>query len=270
MTRRLRFAVAPPNSGAFGDPTAAAELARVAERAGWDAYFSWDGLPVGPNPPPNYDPWVILASVAAATSTIRIGTCVAVVPRYKPHLLARTLVTLDVLSHGRLILGVGIGDGAASFEAFGEPGDARTRAERLDESLEIITRLWSGPKVTFTGRHFSVADFALGAQPTQRPRIPIWVGGDSAPALRRAARWDGWIGPDDNPAEAGVSELIDVRDRLAGAGAALGSFSIAWAGKTEPRQSTQEYADAGATWWIEIGVGPPDDVLRRVEAGPPR
>ncbi len=270
MTRRLRFAVAPPNSGPFGDPKAAADLAVVAERAGWDGYFSWDGLPVGHDPPPSHDPWVILASIAAATSHIRIGTCIAVVPRYKPHLLARTLVSLDVLSEGRLILGVGIGDGGAGFEAFGEPGDARTRAERLDEALEIITRLWSGQEVTYTGKHFLVDKFALSAQPIQRPRIPIWVGGDSAPALRRAARWDGWIGPDDNPVEASVAQLVKVRERLASAGARLGSFSLAWAGSTDAKQSTQDYADAGATWWIEVAVGTHEDVRARVAAGPPR
>jgi alkanesulfonate monooxygenase SsuD/methylene tetrahydromethanopterin reductase-like flavin-dependent oxidoreductase (luciferase family) len=81
----LRFGIAPPNWGVFGNPHHAAELASVAERAGWHGYFTWDGLPVKDNPPPIYDPWVILASVAAATELIRIGTCVAVVPRYKPH-----------------------------------------------------------------------------------------------------------------------------------------------------------------------------------------
>ena len=270
MTRRLRFAVAPPNSGPFGDPRAAADLAVVAERAGWDGYFSWDGLPVGPDPLPSHDPWVILASVAAATSRIRIGTCIAVVPRYKPQLLARTLVSLDVLSEGRLILGVGIGDGGAGFDVFGEPGDARTRAERLDEALEIITQLWSGQEVTYRGKHFLVDKFTLPAQPIQRPRIPIWVGGDSAPALRRAARWDGWIGPDENPVEASVAQLVEVRERLTSAGARFGSFSVAWAGSTEAKQSAQQYAVAGATWWIEIALGTHEDVLARVAAGPPR
>jgi hypothetical protein len=90
----LRFGIAPPNWGVFGNPHHAAELASVAERAGWHGYFTWDGLPVKDNPPPIYDPWVILASVAAATELIRIGTCVAVVPRYKPHLLAMRVLQL--------------------------------------------------------------------------------------------------------------------------------------------------------------------------------
>lgn len=90
----LRFGIAPPNWGVFGNPHHAAELASVAERAGWHGYFTWDGLPVKDNPLPIYDPWVTLASVAAATELIRIGTCVAVVPRYKPHLLAMRVLHL--------------------------------------------------------------------------------------------------------------------------------------------------------------------------------
>lgn len=90
----LRFGIAPPNWGVFRNPHHAAELAWVAERAGWHGYFTWDGLPVKDNPPPIYDPWVILASVAAATELIRIGTCVAVVPRYRPHLLAMRALQL--------------------------------------------------------------------------------------------------------------------------------------------------------------------------------
>ncbi|MBW3537834.1 MAG: LLM class flavin-dependent oxidoreductase, partial [Actinobacteria bacterium] len=216
---RLSFGIAPPNWGAFGDPSAAAELAGVAEEAGWDGYFCWDALPVRPEPPAVYDPWVILSAVAMATTRMRIGSCIAVVPRYPPHVLARTLVSLDVLSNGRLILGVGIGDGGASSEAFGDAGEARVRAEKLDEALDVITRLWSGEEVNHRGQHFVVEGFTLAARPVQRPRIPIWVGGDSPPALRRAARWDGWIGPDNAWDEATVEKLGQVHDRLAAAGA---------------------------------------------------
>ncbi len=117
-------------------------------------------------------------------------------PRYKPpQLLAMTLASLDALSEGRLTLGVGIGFFADEFEVFGEAGEARVRAEKLDEGLEVITRLWSGDEVNHQGSHFEVHDVVVDPLPVQQPRIPIWVGGDSAPTLRRAARWDGWIGP---------------------------------------------------------------------------
>ncbi len=265
----LRFGIAPPNSGPFGDPRAAAELARLAEEAGWDGYFSWDGFPIRPQPPAAHDPWVILSAVAAATDRIRIGSCIAVVPRYKPHLLARTLASLDVLSNGRLILGVGIGDGAASFEALGGDGDARVRAEKLDEALEIITRLWPGQELTHQGRHYFLDKVALTARPMQQPRIPIWVGGDSVAAVRRAARWDGWIGPDKSPLDATVEDLGAVRRRLENEGAEP-AVEVAWAGTTgNRRESVAAYRRAGATWWMEVAVGSRDAVLTRVAEGPP-
>jgi alkanesulfonate monooxygenase SsuD/methylene tetrahydromethanopterin reductase-like flavin-dependent oxidoreductase (luciferase family) len=132
--------------------------------------------------------------------------------------LARTLASLDVLCGGRLILGVAIGDGGSSFDAFGESAEARIRAEKLDEALEIITRLWSGDEISHRGKHFVVEKFALTALPLQRPRIPIWVGGDGPPALRRAARWDGWIGPDEDPLAATPDDLITVCRNLQGRG----------------------------------------------------
>lgn len=274
MEESLRFGIAPPNWGPFGAPRDAADLAVVAEKAGWDGYFTWDALIVKENPPPTFDPWVILSAVVMATERIRIGTCVAVLPRYKPHLLAMTLASLDVLSGGRLTLGVGIGDGSVrrNFEAFGEPGDLRIRAEKLDEALEIITRLWSGEKVNHRGKHHIVEDFALTAVPVQQPRIPIWVGGDSPPALRRAARWDGWIGPDDNPLKTTPDDVTVVCGRIREAGGSPRSIDIAWAGKTElgDGEQIEAYHRAGATWWIEVLLGTRQEVLSRVADGPPR
>lgn len=269
----LRFGIAPANWGAFGDPRRAAELASIAEDAGWDGYFTWDGLPVSQNPPPTFDPWVILASVATATQKIRIGTCVAVVPRYKPPLLAMRLASLDVLSGGRMILGVGIGDRSSprTFETFGEPKDPQMRAEMLDEALEIITRLWSGEKLDHHGKHYEVDGFSLTAKPAQHPRIPIWVGGDSGAAMRRAASWDGWIGPDENPSETSPEDVAAVTGRLEKAGARLETFDIAWAGQTTPDDShvVRSYGTAGATWWIEILLGKREEILTRVTSGPP-
>jgi len=270
MEARVRFAVAPSNGGPFGDPREAVRLARAAEEAGWDGYFSWDALIVRDDPPPTYDPWVILSAVATATERIRIGTCIAVIARYKPHVMARTLASLDVLSGGRLMLGVGIGGGAASFEAFGEPGQARIRAERLDEALDIITRLWSGETLTYRGKHFVVDGFRLTAVPLQQPRVPILVGGDSPAALRRAARWDGWIGPDEDPMGAGPDDVALVCERLREAGAPVEGFEVAWGGMTAPGgRSVAAYGEAGATWWVETCVGSREDVMARVAAGPP-
>lgn len=268
----MQFGITVSNAGAFGDPRAGIELAVAAEKAGWDGFFTWDALPARPEPPPAYDPWVILSSIAALTERIRIGTCITVVPRYRVHLLARTLATLDVLSEGRLIFGVGIGDGPSSFDAFGEQSDARVRAEKLDEALEIMTRLWTGEEVTHRGQHFVVEKFALTASPKQQPRIPIWVGGDSPGAMRRAASWDGWIGPSANPLAGTPEDAVVVRRRLSAEGAPPANFDLAWAGTTSGSDDDRvvPYQRAGANWWIEVLFGSRDDVMRRVTAGPPR
>ena len=92
----------------------------------------------------------------------------------------------------------GLGSGVAEeFTAFGEPGDAKVRARMLDEGLTVLDGLWSGEPLTHHGQHYDVENVSLA--PLQRPRIPIWIGGQSAPALRRAARWDGWLAPATRP-----------------------------------------------------------------------
>lgn len=266
----IRFAVVPPNWSELGDPVFAAELAAAAEDSGWDGYFVWDGLVLSEDPPPVYDPFVILSSVASATTRIRIGTCILVPARYPPHLLAMRLASLDVLSEGRLIVGVGLGDGGEVFERFGESGDPAVRAEKLDEALQVITRLWAGERLEHHGRHYTVDGYRLSASPLQQPRIPIWVGGDSRAALRRAARWDGWIGPDNDPLSRTVDDLKTVRAQLDEMSDGR-KVDLAWA--AEPRPGVSDYAgalhQAGATWWIEPMIGSREDIMRRVESGPP-
>lgn len=256
-----RHALAVPHWGPFGDPRRTAELAPLAEQAGWDAYFTWGGFVARDEPPAAYDPWIMLAAAAAATSTIRIGTCIAPLPAYQPHVVASIVASLDVLSEGRMILGVGIGDEPVSFEAFGQPGDARTRAAQLDEALDVITRLWSGERVDHLGEHYVVDGFTLRATPVQQPRVPIWVGGDSAPAKRRAARWDGWIGPDEDPMQATAADLRSVRAEL------LADrdepIDIAWAGAFDPD-------DDPPSWVVVPALGTAADVIELVEHGPDR
>jgi alkanesulfonate monooxygenase SsuD/methylene tetrahydromethanopterin reductase-like flavin-dependent oxidoreductase (luciferase family) len=269
---QLRYGIAVPNWGQGSNPRAIGELARAAEVAGWDGYFTWDALPVGASPPPTYDPFLSLALAAVATTRIRIGTCILVVPRYAPHLLALRMANLDVLSGGRVILGVGIGDKAATFAAFGEPGSARVRAEQLDETLEIVHRLWTGERVVHAGTHFTIDGFTLNPTPVQTPRIPIWVGGDSPAALARAARWDGWIGPDQDPFTATVADLAAVRTAIREQRATAALFDLAWAGPigTAPGQRPHDFASAGATWLITPAVGDRTTVVRQVTDGPQR
>ena len=121
-----------------------------------------------------------------------LGTNVTPLPRRRPHVLAHQVATLDVLSGGRVVFGAGIGGVASEFTAFGEPARRARRGRRCStRGSTCCARLWSGEQVIHHGRHYTVDGVTLAPRPVQE-RLPIWIGGNSAPALRRAARFDGW------------------------------------------------------------------------------
>jgi probable F420-dependent oxidoreductase len=272
----MRFGIDLVTFGDYADPRIAVPLAQAAEAAGWDGFFIWDHLAFAWGVPSG-DPWVILAAVAQTTERLKIGPMVTPVPRHRPHLLADTIATLDRLSEGRLILGAGLGGVPREFEAFGEPADEQVRARMLDEGLEAIDRLFSGKPVTHRGEFFTLDGVTLAPLPVQRPRVPIWIGGESKPALRRAARWDGWVGGGDDQ----EGKMIVTPDEIAGKIEYIrehrsepGPFEIALSGVSEPSGSgyVGEYAAAGVTWWLESihGFrGDRDALLARIIAGPP-
>ena len=190
-TGPLHFAVSAPN---VGDPIALVRLAVEAEAAGWDAFFLWDHLHlVRAMALDVHDPWVLLGAIAQATDRIKLGAMVTPVPRRRPWKLAKELVTLDHLSAGRTIVGVGLGFPADDeFGAFGDQTDDRVRADLLDEGLAIIDAVLRGEPVRHDGAHFHVdADLRPGA--LQRPRPPIWVAAmwPNKRPMARAARYDG-------------------------------------------------------------------------------
>ena len=158
--------------GDYADPRPVVQLARAAEAAGWQALFVWDHLAFAWGVPSG-DPWVILAAVAQATQQLKLGTAITPLPRRRPHVLANTVASLDLLSEGRVILGVGLGGVPQEYTAFGEEENAQHRAQRLDEGLEVLDRLWSGEQVTHHGTHYTVSDVTLAPLPLQRPRVPI-------------------------------------------------------------------------------------------------
>src|SRR5262249_22495073 len=132
----MRFGLTLPNVGRYSDARMLAKLAGLAEEAGWDGFFLWDTLHFQADENAVCDPWIALAAIAMSTERIKIGTMVAAPTRRRPWKMARETSTLDHLSHGRFILGVGAGDGNdRGFTAFGEESDVRKRARLLDESL---------------------------------------------------------------------------------------------------------------------------------------
>ncbi len=283
----MRFAIDIPNFGDYADPHLVADVARDAEEAGWDGIWVWDHIMRSPADP-HADPWILLAAIALATERLRLGPMVVPLARRRPSDVARQTVTLDHLSGGRLVLGVGSGSRDHEFSSFGDPADLRTRAEMLDEGLAVIEGLWSGRRFDYEGRHFRIHDATFLPVPAQKPRIPVWVAATwpiRAP-LRRAARWDGvWplrrdeagnsvpLTPDD---VRGVCRTI-AEERAANG--RQGPFDVLVAGYTpadDPAaaaDTVRAFADAGATWWTERinrERGSLEAQRERIRRGPPR
>jgi len=281
VTGRLLRAIAVPNFGE--EPAGLIELGVAAEEAGFDGFFLWDHIVFSnrDDGPPIIDPWLVLAVVAARTSRIRLGTMITPVPRRRPWQLARQTASLDRLSGGRLILGVGIGSPAyGDFGIFHEPSGDRARADMLDEGLAVLDGLWSGERFSYAGQHFTVDPVRFTPVPVQRPRVPVWVGG-VLPATRpiaRAARWDGVVPirfARRSLIRPSVADIADVRERVTAArGSADGYDVVVWA-EVAARPAdvpalAAPYQAAGATWWIETAKPEPDwweGVTRRVAGG---
>lgn len=205
------------NFGPCVEPKTSARVACAAEAVGFDSVWTAEHVvlpdPQTPDSPipaqtPLLDPAVALAHVAAHTHTIRLATGIVILPQRNPLVLAKELASLDVVSGGRLIFGVGAGYLRSEFEALGESFD--DRGARMDECLDAIRVMWSAEKPEYRGRFFSFGDLDAQPRPLQQPHPPIVVGGLSAPALRRAARHgNGWYGfaLDHAATEAAVSGL---------------------------------------------------------------
>jgi hypothetical protein len=261
-----------------------AQMAHDAEMVGWDGVFYWDGIYIK-EAGPIYDPWIVLAAMAMQTERIRLGLILTPPSRRRPWKLARETVTLDHLSHGRLILPVGLGaleDGG--FSKVGEITDTRQRAELLDESLEILTGLWSGKPFSFHGKHYNIEEMTFLPAPVQSPRIPIWVVGawPSQKSMRRVLRYDGLlpykISREDEPATITPQDIGEMKAYIDANRSLNTPFDIVQEGETpgddleQARAIVRPYAEAGATWWTESRWSFPsiDELRRRIGQGPPR
>ncbi len=283
----MHYGLTVPNVGMFGDARMLADLAQEAEEAGWDGFFLWDTIHyLADNSEGVCDPWIALAAIAMRTERVRIGPMVTPLARRRPWKLARETVSLDRLSNGRLILGVGLGDTAdRGITHVGEATDAKERATLLDEGLEVLTGLWSGQPFSYHGEHYRVSEITFLPPPVQSPRIPIWVGGywPRKGPLQRAMHWDGaCFGKANEDGSLGDMEAEDVQALKTYVDAhrsATTSFDIVRGGETsgddveQARAMLKPLAEAGVTWWLE-SIGPwrgsLDDVHKRIQQGPTR
>lgn len=267
----------------YGDARTVADLAKTAENAGWDAIFVWE-------PVWGIDAWVCLTAVAMQTKRIKLGTMITPLSRMRPWKLASEAATLDNLSSGRVILAVGLGAVDTGFTAFGEVTDRKTRAELLDEGLEIVTGLWQGQPFSFSGKHYQVQelDFFPPPPPIQQPHMPIWVVGawHWPKSMARALRYDGIL-PTVLDAKRQHHPLTAKSVAEIAAFAKTNRpkespFDIVVEGETqgdmleEVVEKIRPFANAGATWWIETRWSAPrnDEGLQtvrlRIEQGPPQ
>jgi alkanesulfonate monooxygenase SsuD/methylene tetrahydromethanopterin reductase-like flavin-dependent oxidoreductase (luciferase family) len=265
-----------------GDVRTAVDLAAEAEQAGWDGVFVGEAIW-------HNDPWVLLAAAAMRTHTIRLGTDVAQGPRYRAWKLASETATLDRLSNGRVILGLGMGIWYYGYQAFkDETTDKILRGELLDEMVDLLDLLYKGEPFDYHGKHNHVELTALDPQyypavPIQQPRIPIWVEGvwQKPKSMRRVLKADGIfpvkMTPDGQGAEVTPQDVRAIRDFVVRNRTLTTPFDIVLQGShvgLDPAaigEKIRSLAEAGATWWIEAPYGASEEqTLAHLRQGPPR
>lgn len=249
------------------------DLAVAAEDAGWDGVFVSDSITDGTT-----DPWVTLGAIAARTERVVLGTWISAPATYAPWRLAHAAASVDQLSGGRLMLGVGLGVGR-DFDRFGDEASPRARARRYDEALELMSLLWTGERVEFEGEFYRVDGVTLPILPAQQPRIPIVVAGwwPNRQPFRRAARWDGtmpyWpalLDGDTGPEGQTSSGTIEgeLRELMAFHGSLTDGDREVVLPRPDPADAAYDElaAEVGATWLLSSYVMGLDEV----RAGPPR
>jgi probable F420-dependent oxidoreductase len=204
----MDFGICLPNFPAGASPEGIDAAAEVAERLGWSTAWTTDHVLVPHDSAADYgriyDAILTLAWVGARHSAIRLATSVIVVPQRNAVVLAKELATLDSLTGGRVIAGVGIGWNRAEFGNLGMADRFHVRGAYLDETIRLWRHLWSGSGEPFNGKFHTLDDFVFGPQPAQGAKLPIVVGGRAEPALRRAGQHgDGYHASVSSPAQYG-------------------------------------------------------------------
>lgn len=272
----MHFGVYVQNFGEYGNPQNLLALALDAEQAGWDGFFIWDHILLYRRSDiPFVDAWVMLGAIAARTERLRLGPMITPVARRRPWKLAREVISLDHLSRGRAILGVGLGAPPdAEFECFGEDPSDTVRAQKLDEALSVLDGLWSGETFNHHGKYFDIKDVKFVPRAVQTPRAPVWVAGfwPNKPPVRRAARWDGifplkmppvplvGLAPGAAPWSVlwlSVQEFGEAVEFVKRYRTNMESFDVVASGATPPGEKTKSqevvsaFREVGATWWLE-------------------
>jgi probable F420-dependent oxidoreductase len=289
----MKLGVALPHFGPAASTDAIVKIARKAEALGFASLWVLDrllwpiqptskypGNPRGDMPRPmqsTWDPLIVLGFAAAQTERLLLGTSVLVASYRNPAVAAKMLATLDLLSRGRVIVGLGGGWNQDEFAAVGQCLDERN--ERTDEFIEVVKKLWQTDESSFSGKYFHVPPCIFLPKPLQRPHPPIWIGGNSGRALRRVAAYgDGWHPTSRIP----VSELTDKMKHICEMARALGrkseqiALSLRWNGfpdlterknVTIVRDKLHEYNEIGVKHiCIDLNIPQPVPVSFMIES----
>lgn len=267
----MRHGLFIPAFDELASPHRVIELAQAAERARWDGIFLWDHLTYQEPVREILEPFVCLSAIAASTSRLLLGPLVTPITRRSLAVVARQSATLDLLSRGRLVLGIGLGDDPELGERarFGEFADAKARGRALTEGVEVLRQLMSGSEVTHDGEFYKVDTTSFLPAARDHGDVPFWLAArwpHRAP-LERAAKYDGVV----------VIQLTDpadvatLRARLSSHGADLSSYDVVLDPTGSKERDHTAWSDAGVTWLLHR-EGPfemrYDEVLDRVSSGP--
>jgi Luciferase-like monooxygenase len=271
----IRSAVYVSLSESFGDARWLVQLCEQAEASGWDGFFTWDVLYSGVEP--ILDPWVVLSACAARTNAITLGALVTPVARRRPVKLARELLSLDQLSQGRVVAGVGLGD-SSELRMIGEQVSPSAFAQRFEAGTVQLDRLLHQTDAT-SPTSLLDGPLGLGPRPTNG-RIPLWLGmvHDRPHGPRRAATLpvDGIVPmrrPWDLHHLLGADELRTLVQTVVDAGGHVDDVANIGRRTNPGCQPLEAYAEAGATWWLELfhpDVDSLSEVVERVRSGPSR
>ena len=244
-----------PQTEIGADPGAVKEYAQASESLGYDFLLAFDHV-LGANAAthteltgpyrhddPFHEPFVLFGYLAAVTSGIELATGIIILPQRQTALVAKQAAAVDVLSGGRLRLGIGVGWNYVEYEALGE--NWRNRGARSEEQIEVMRQLWTNELVTYAGKWHKITDAGILPLPVQRP-IPVWLGGRADRTIRRiAAIGDGWIltgRPDDSAREA-IDKLRAAAD-----------------------EAGRDFAGIGIEGWVSAGIGSVGDWVAEAEA----
>jgi probable F420-dependent oxidoreductase len=278
----VRIGVVFPQVEIGADPGAIRDYAQAVEDLGYTHILAFDHV-LGANPErpggfkgpytyrhPFHEPFALFGFLAAVTRRVELVTGIVILPQRQAALVAKQAATVDVLSGGRLRLGVAVGWNSVEFEALGQ--EFRDRGRRIEEQIEVMRALWTRDLVTFAGRWHRIPDAGINPLPVQRP-IPVWMGGESEPVLRRTARLaDGWLphfrpGPEAQAIVDRLHRLLKDAGREPAAFGIEGRLSLgqlppgAWARELEAWRAVRGVTHL-CVHTVGLGLTRPDDHVR--------